>query len=71
MKKRIVLSLFFVLLTTVTLFAQGGLPCGDGDPDGVTCPIDSWVILFAVGALIITTLYLYRKKLAVRQLSNN
>jgi hypothetical protein len=63
MKKRIVLSLFFVLLTTVTLFAQGGLPCGDGDPD--------WVILFAVGALIITTLYLYRKKLAVRQLSNN
>jgi hypothetical protein len=79
MKKIFFLSLLFVLLTPVILFAQGlgpgDFPCSPsgviGDPDGVTCPLDSWVILFAAGTLIITTLYLRRKKSAALQLSYN
>lgn len=65
MKKRITLILVFLIAGTVPLFAQllgdPGLPCDGADIDG-GCPLDTWIIILAAVALILTTLYLYRKQ---------
>lgn len=71
MKKSVILTLLFLLTNIVNLFAQGDLPCNDGDPDGVSCPIDTWVVLFAAFALILTVIHLHRKANSTPQLSNN
>jgi len=63
MKKRIVLTSLFLIANVAVLFAQGALPCNDGDIDAA-CPIDSWVIVLAAGALLLTILHLYRARKA-------
>lgn len=54
-------TLTFLLLNVVFVFAQPGEPCGGTDPDAV-CPLDTWVFVLAAGALLFTTLHLYRKQ---------
>ncbi len=63
MKKRIVLTSLFLIVNVAVLFAQGALPCNDGDIDAA-CPIDSWVVVLAAGALLLTILHLYRARKA-------
>jgi len=60
-----------LLSNTLVLFAQGpGLP--DDPGDCVTdCPLDTWVIAFAMLALVITTIYLYKKQTNPTELSGN
>ncbi|MBC7400048.1 MAG: hypothetical protein H7289_08895 [Mucilaginibacter sp.] len=62
MKKKFILTLLFVIGSAVVVFAQGPGPCNDADPDGVTCPIDTWVVAFAIIALLFTMLHLNRKQ---------
>ena len=58
-----VLLLFFSIIA----FAQPGGPgqgdCGD-TPEGpdAPCPLDTWVIVFAVAALIFVVVHLHRKQ---------
>jgi len=73
MKKIFLLTLLF-LINTSFLFAQVGddVPNCEGSEDPDTpCPLDTWVIVFAVIALIITTLYLYKKQESTKNLANN
>jgi len=63
MKKRIVLTLLFLIANMAVLFAQGAMPCNDADIDG-NCPLDSWVIVLAAGAMVFTILHLYRLRKA-------
>jgi hypothetical protein len=67
-KKRIVLTLLFLIANVAVLFAQGALPCNDGDIDE-NCPLDTWVIVLAAGALLFTVLHLYRTQKAVSKIS--
>jgi hypothetical protein len=45
------------------VFAQGtgSLPCDDGDPFNNTCPIDNWVWLLVVAALVAGAYQLFQK----------
>jgi hypothetical protein len=61
MKKRAILITVLLFANIVSVFAQGDLPCNDGDPDGIACPIDTWVVLFAAIALIFTVIHLQKK----------
>jgi hypothetical protein len=69
MKKRAILILSFLLANAITLFADGPPLPGCDDPDD--CPIDSWVVAFAICALTITILHLYNKRKTAPQLSDN
>ena len=58
-------SLIIVLLTTSTVMAQDpGDPCPDPD---LPCevPLDTWVIFFAIMAVAVAAIYLYRRQQAV------
>ena len=66
---KLVLTVLFTLCTIVT-FAQ---PTGPGDPGqgdcGTSaqgpdepCPLDTWVIILAVIALVFTAVHLYKKQ---------
>jgi hypothetical protein len=60
----VLLTLIFAfILSPVFCFAQTDPdnPCDGSDPFA-DCPLDTWVIVLAVIALIATTLYLYRKQ---------
>jgi hypothetical protein len=65
--KVITVTVFF-LFSIATAFAQQ-VPCSgdpdddDYDPNG--CPLDTWVILLVVVALILTFIHLHRKRKAV------
>lgn len=74
MRKRIACFILFLFTNISLLLAQGpgGLPGGGGtggcsDPDDPACadpenvPLDNWIVLFALAALIITVVYLRRK----------
>ncbi|SEO31462.1 hypothetical protein SAMN05192574_10738 [Mucilaginibacter gossypiicola] len=54
------------LLSIATVFAQEEVPCGggpdDGDYDPNNCPLDTWVILLVVMALILTVIHLHRRR---------
>ena len=63
MKKRIVLTPLFLIANIAVLFAQGALPCNDGDIDAA-CPLDTWVVVLAAGAMLFTILHLYRVRKA-------
>ncbi|MDR3693260.1 hypothetical protein [Mucilaginibacter sp.] len=55
--------LLFILNSSV-LFAQStnpGEPCGGTDPDA-TCPLDTWVIILAMVAVVFAAWHLYRKQ---------
>jgi hypothetical protein len=79
MKKRISLSLLFLFVNIVTLFADPGGTgdpgdgsgpglgaCGGADPDTSNCPLDNWVIILVACALVFAVLHLYRKQKAQR-----
>lgn len=57
------------MLTASTAFGQGcdgiGLPGGGGDIDGdaAGCPLDTWVVVLVVAALLFTVLHLRKQKL--------
>jgi hypothetical protein len=70
MKKRVILTSLFLPVNIAALFAQGAPPCDTGDPD-LNCPIDTWVVLFAALALIITVIHLHRKDKTSTSLSKN
>ena len=56
--------LILFVLNTAALFAQGsgpGEPCEGNDPDS-QCPLDNWVIILAVVAVVFATWHLYRKR---------
>jgi hypothetical protein len=59
-------ALLLLVLNTATLFAQGGPgePCQGTDPDA-TCPLDTWVIVLAVVAVIFAVVHLNRKQKAL------
>lgn len=56
----------YLLLTVSYCFADPGDPGGglcdgnDGGPDG--CPLDTWVIVLVVIAVIFTAIHLHRKQ---------
>jgi hypothetical protein len=59
-------GLFFILACSMFLLpaislAQGP-DCGDADPVGGTCPLDTWVIVLAVAATALAAFHLYRKQ---------
>jgi hypothetical protein len=58
-----------ILLLPSISFAQGGdLPCGGDDPTTSTpCPLDTWVWVLAVVAVIFGAMYLQRKQKLQRQ----
>jgi hypothetical protein len=58
-------ALIVLMLSAVIAFAQGGPgePCGGTDPDA-TCPLDSWVMVLAVIAVVFASVHLYRKQKA-------
>jgi hypothetical protein len=64
----IILAGSMVLLPAIA-FAQGGdLPCGGDDPTTSTpCPLDTWVWVLAVAAVILGAIYLQRKQKLQRQ----
>ncbi|MGF7038716.1 hypothetical protein [Mucilaginibacter lappiensis] len=68
-KYKFLLGVCFYLLITANCFAQtdpgGGLCDGnDGGPDG--CPLDTWVIVLVIIAVIFTALHLQRKQKSLR-----
>jgi hypothetical protein len=54
-------TLLLLMLNSVALFAQPGEPCEGTDPDA-TCPLDTWVIILAIIAVVFATIHLYRKR---------
>jgi hypothetical protein len=59
-----------LLLSSVTVFAQGGLPCllpdGTEDPDG-GCPLDTWVVILIAVASVFAVKQLYHRQKALTQ----
>jgi hypothetical protein len=61
----IILSGYLLLLPIISFAQTGdGPPCDDSDPidAGPDCPLDTWVIVLVVIALIFATIHLYRKQ---------
>ena len=66
--RKISLTAICLVFATLQVFAQGGeVPCS-GDPDDPTydadcpLPLDNWVVVLVIAALIFATLYLHRKQ---------
>ncbi|HEY2582874.1 MAG TPA: hypothetical protein VGI43_13760 [Mucilaginibacter sp.] len=58
-------TLVILTLNTALSFAQctgPGCPCGGGDDDGTCGPLDTWVVVLAVGAFLFVIMHLYRKQ---------
>ena len=55
-------TVLLILLSTLTLMAQDN-PCDPDQVDG--CPLDNWVIVLVVAAVIFVTYRLYRKQRGV------
>ena len=54
-------ALLLLILNSVAVFAQPGEPCAGVDVDQ-PCPLDTWVIILAIAAVIFATIHLYRKR---------
>ncbi|MBB3054939.1 hypothetical protein [Mucilaginibacter gotjawali] len=54
-------ALVLFIFNSSILFAQPGEPCGGTDPDA-TCPLDTWIIVLAVIAVISAAYHLHRKQ---------
>lgn len=54
------------MINIAALYAQseGGLsgPCGLNDDDNTDCPLDTWVVVLAIIAVIFTAIHLHKKK---------
>jgi hypothetical protein len=61
-KYKFLLGVCLYLLLTTNCFADPDPLCdgNDGGPDG--CPLDTWVIVLVIIAVIFTTLHLHRKQ---------
>lgn len=60
---KFLLVLFIYLLSTITCFADPGdglCDGNDGGPDG--CPLDTWVFVLALIALVFTVIHLHKKQ---------
>ena len=54
-------TLFFILTSTLTVFADDpGDPCAIPDPDN-PCPLDSWVFVLVIAAILFSCFHLYRR----------
>jgi len=53
-----------ILLLPVVSFAQTDSPCGTDTSDPFTepCPLDTWVWVIAIAALVFGAVYLYRQQ---------
>jgi hypothetical protein len=65
-KYRLLVSIGFYLLITANCFADPTNP-GNGYCDGVDggpdeCPLDTWVIILVIAAVIFTAIHLQRKQ---------
>jgi hypothetical protein len=59
-------TLLVLILNAGVLFAQGpGGPCELTDPDE-NCPLDTWVVILAVVAVVFAVVRLHRKQKALR-----
>jgi hypothetical protein len=56
-------AFLLLMLNTVVLFAQPGEPCQGLDVDN-PCPLDTWVVVLAVVAVLFAAIHLYRKQSA-------
>lgn len=59
--------LFFVLLTSSFFLLPGvtlaqDLPCDGSDPFNTNCPLDTYVWVMAIVALLLGAVYLYRQQ---------
>jgi hypothetical protein len=65
-------ALLLLLLNVAMLYAQPGgspsEPCGGTDPDA-TCPIDTWVVILAVVAVVFAAFRLYRQQSNINRIS--
>ena len=52
----------FIFLNTLNTYAQFTPPDTPCDPEDSSCPLDTWIIVFACLALFTTTLYLLSKQ---------
>lgn len=63
-----------LLLNIVNAYAQGDLPCDGGDIDN-PCPLDTWVMVLVVPAVLFAVFHLYRQQKSAigpkRQLGKN
>ena len=59
-------TMLLLMLNTAMLFAQPGEPCAGNDPDS-TCPLDTWVIVLAVVAVVFAVIRLRRKQQALSE----
>jgi len=54
-----------IILSPLLLLADPGEPCGDNDPTGMNpCPLDTYVWVLAIAALILGAVYLYKQQKA-------
>jgi hypothetical protein len=72
MRKKILLTFLFLCNAWILLAQDPGAPEEPQDCDPLTeqCPLDTWVVIFALSALIITTIYLYKKQKETAELLN-
>jgi hypothetical protein len=61
-------TMLLLMLNAAVLFAQTGIgePCEGNDPDS-TCPLDTWVIVLAVVAVVFAVIRLRRKQQALSE----
>jgi len=64
MRLKIFFSTLLLLLTNVALiYAQDpGEPCNGNDPDNVGCPLDTWVVLLAIVAIVFAAWHLQKRR---------
>ncbi|WP_413667185.1 hypothetical protein ACEN9X_22070 [Mucilaginibacter sp. Mucisp86] len=60
MIKKIFLTILVWVIATLGCFAQI-FACDNADDDAY-CPLDTWVIVFAVAAFVFAAIHLYRKQ---------
>jgi hypothetical protein len=59
----IILAGSIILLPSISFAQSADLPCGGDDPTTSTpCPLDTWVWVLAVIAVVLGAMYLHRKQ---------
>ena len=61
-------ALVLLMLNVMALYAQPSEPCGGTDPDA-TCPLDTWVVILAVVALVFAIIHLRRQRSDTNRIS--
>ncbi len=59
-------TLLLLMINIVALYAQSESPidgpCGLNDDDNQNCPLDTWVVVLAIIAVIFAAIHLHKKK---------